>query len=64
MGTPVGMGMEICEIMVSMAAIIPARARSRVEMRLTGDAVVTAADSFECIVTRLLSAFYFDLSVS
>ena len=29
-----------------------------------GDAEVTAADSFKCIVTRLLSAFYFDLSVS
>jgi hypothetical protein len=46
MGTPVGMGTEICDIMARMAAIIPANAKSLVEMRLDGTAVRVVCDEF------------------
>ena len=40
MGTPVGMGTDICDIIVRMAAIIPANTKSLVVMRLDGAAVL------------------------
>ena len=40
------MGTEICDIMARMAAIIPANAKSLVEMRLDGTAVRVVCDEF------------------